>query len=224
MSALLFKLKKQAEGRLDLQLLNPDKIEGLNLPDIAKLRLGTSHSAPQVADYFDISGDDCNHIIFEGDCSRNDHIGASMRRGQITIRGNAGNFAGANMLGGTLICQGNVGDRLADSTRRGLILVDGDAGSYAASRMIAGTVGIYGKVGSHLGYAMKRGTILLTQTPSLHATIVDCGVHELGFLPLLLRSFSALETRFKTLTPQAVHKFAGDIGVNGKSEILIFSA
>ncbi len=223
MSALLFKLKKQPEGWLDLRALAPDRLDGLSLAEIAGLRLGASQHSPQVADYFDVSGEDSSQMIFEGDCSRCDYIGAGMRRGQITICGNAGDYVSASMLGGTLICQGNVGDRLADSMRRGLVLVDGNAGSYVASRMIAGTVGIYGKVGDHLGFAMKRGTILLTQTPALHATMVDCGVHQLGFLPLLLRSFAKLETRFKALTPQAVHKFAGDVGVNGKSEILIFN-
>ncbi len=221
MTALTFKLTKQPEGRLDLRALTPDKLDGLSLPEIAKMRLGSSSHAPQVTDYFDISCDNNSQIIFEGDYSRCDHIGAGMRRGQIIIRGNAGDFTGANMLGGTLICQGNVGDRLADSMRRGLILVDGDAGSYAASRMIAGTVGIYSQTGEHLGYMMKRGTILLTQTPNLHATMVDCGTHQLGFMPLLLRSFATLETRFKTLKPQPVHKYAGDVGVNGKSEILV---
>ncbi len=223
MSALLFKLKKQPEGRLDLRALTPDKLEGLSPTEIAELRLGASQHSPQVADYFNVSGENCSQMIFEGDCSHCDYLGASMRRGQITVRGNTGDFTGANMLGGTLICQGNVGDRLADSMRRGLILVDGDAGSYAASRMIAGTVGIYGHVGDHLGYMMKRGTILLTQMPKLHATMVDCGQHQLGFLPLLLRSFSTLDTRFKTLKNQPVHKYAGDVGVNGKSEILLFN-
>jgi formylmethanofuran dehydrogenase subunit C len=204
MSALLFELKKQPEDRLDLRVLTPDKLKGLSLAEIASLRLGSGQHAPQVADYFDISGENNGFIIFDGDCSRCDYIGASMKSG-------------------TIICHGNVGDRLADNMRRGLILVDGDAGNYAASRMIAGTVGIYGKVGDHLGYMMKRGTILLTQTPKLHATMVDCGQHQLGFLPLLLRSFATLETRFKTLQTQPVHKYAGDVGVNGKSEILLFS-
>lgn len=223
MSALLFKLKKQPEGRLDLRALTPDKLEGLSLTEIAELRLGTSQYHPQVADYIDVSGENNSKIVFEGDCSRCDYLGASMRRGQITVHGNTGDFTGANMLGGMLICQGNVGDRLADSMRRGLILVDGDAGSYAASRMIAGTVGIYGKVGDRLGYMMKRGTVLLTQPPQLQSTMVDCGVHQLGFLSLLLRSFATLETRFSSLKPQPVHKYAGDVGVNGKSEILLFS-
>lgn len=214
MSALLLKLKKQPEGRLDLRALTPDKLKGLSLAEIASLRLSSGQHAPQVADYFDIHfeemnqtnepGENCGQIIFEGDCSRCDYIGAGMKSG-------------------TIICRGNVGNRLADSMRRGLILVDGDAGSYAASRMIAGTVGIHGKVGDHLGYMMKRGTILLTQMPKLHATMVDGGQHQLGFLPLLLRSFATLDTRFKTLKNQPVHKYAGDVGVNGKSEILLFS-
>lgn len=204
MNALLFRLKRQPEAKLDLRALTPDKLKGLGLPEIAELQLGASQHAPQVADYFDVSGENNGFIIFEGDCSCCDYIGADMKSG-------------------TIICHGNVGDRLADSMRRGLILVDGDAGSYAASRMIAGTVGIYGKAGDHLGYMMKRGTVLLTRPPQLHATMVDCGVHQLGFMPLLLRSFTTLETRFKTLTPQAVRKFSGDVGVNGKSEILLFS-
>jgi formylmethanofuran dehydrogenase subunit C len=204
MSGLIFSLKNQPTSGLDCSYLNPEKLAKLSKSQIEKLPLSRQENAPQVADYFTISGDTSEIITFDCDAKKLDFIGAKMQRG-------------------TIICKGNVGDRLGDQMRRGTILVDGNAGDYAASRMVAGTVAIFGDVGKYTGFGMRRGTILLDQKPTLHATIQDCGVHTLGFLPILLNSFRAFDTRFKHTKPQAARRFAGDLGVDGKGEILVLN-
>jgi formylmethanofuran dehydrogenase subunit C len=105
--------------------------------------------------------------------------------------------------------------------RRGLILIDGNAGDYCGSRMLAGTIGVYGKTSNYAGFGMKRGTILLTNTPKLHATIQDCGAHNLPFLALLFESFNAFSTKFNRIKNQRVQRFAGDLANNGNGEILV---
>jgi formylmethanofuran dehydrogenase subunit C len=159
------------------------------------------------------------------------YAACEMKNGEILIRGNAGDFLGAclpgnkkGMAGGVVIVKGSAGDRVGDHLRRGAILIEGDAGSYLGSRMTAGTIAVLGKVGDHLGYAMNRGTVLLAQKPaSLPSTFNDCGTHTLGFIPLLLRGYQGLETRFSEMsdTLKRVRRYAGDMCALGKGEILV---
>ena len=153
---------------------------------------------------------------------------AEMRRGAILVEGNAGDWLGAalpgnrkGMAGGSVIVRGSAGARVGDHMRRGVILIEGDAGDYLGSRMVAGTIAVKGRVGAHPGYAMKRGTLLLFSAPgSVPPTFNDCGLHTLGFLPLLLRSFVGLGSSAFGIC-QRVQRYAGDLAANGKGEILI---
>jgi len=159
------------------------------------------------------------------------YAACEMKNGEILIRGNAGDFLGAclpgnkkGMAGGVVIVKGNAGDRVGDHLRRGAILIEGDAGCYLGSRMTAGTIAVLGKVGDHLGYAMNRGTVLLAQMPpSIPSTFNDCGAHTLGFIPLLLKGFRGLETRFSEMSDplKRVRRYAGDMCGLGKGEILV---
>jgi formylmethanofuran dehydrogenase subunit C len=159
------------------------------------------------------------------------YAACEMKNGEILIRGNAGDFLGAclpgnkkGMAGGVVIIKGNAGDRVGDHLRRGAILIEGDAGSYLGSRMTAGTIAVLGKVGDHPGYAMNRGTVLLAQMPGfVPPTFNDCGTHTLGFIPLLLKGFESLDTRFSEMsdTLKRVRRYAGDMCGLGKGEILV---
>jgi len=148
--------------------------------------------------------------------------------GLIHIHGNVGDFLAAaiagdkqGMKGGIVIVTGNAGDRVGDQMRRGVLLIEGNVGSYCASRMLAGTIGVLGTVGEYVGYGMRRGTLLLTQTPALHATIQDCGLHTLPFLGLMFKSFSNLPTKFAKINKCRAQHYAGDLANDGKGEILV---
>ena len=166
------------------------------------------------------------HILVNGNAA--DFAASGMAGGLLQINGNVGDYLGAaiigerkGMKGGTVIVKGNAGERTGDQMRRGIILVEGNVGSYCASRMLAGTIGVLGEVGEYVGYGMRRGTLLLTKTPKLHATIQDCGTHTLPFLSLMFKSFSGLPSKFAELNQNRVRRFAGDIGNDGKGEILV---
>ncbi len=91
--------------------------------------------------------------------------------------------------------------------------------------MVAGTIAVLGKVGPKPGYAMRRGTLLLCEIPEqLPSTLNDCGEHNLGFLLLLMKSFATLDTRFAELNNgnRRVHRYAGDLAVDGKGELLVW--
>lgn len=213
-STLAFTLKTKLDFKLNCSKLTPNNLAGLTIDQIAKLKLGESKYAPQVTDFFTIHfekmnqkdkfGENTQHIAFKNSSKNMDFIGATMSQGAITVCGDAG-------------------DRLGDKMRRGVILVEGDVGDYAGSRMVAGTIGILGKTGAYTGFAIKRGTILLTQTPSLHATIQDCGTHNLPFLSLLFNSF-AENPKFSAIASTRVQRYAGDLSVNGNGEILVIQS
>ncbi|MFM9912857.1 MAG: formylmethanofuran dehydrogenase subunit C [Methylophilaceae bacterium] len=186
------------------------------------------------------------NIIIHGDAGA--YLGLQMKSGNLTlhgntagfaacemaggllhIHGNAGNFLGGalvgnrkGMRGGTVLVTGNAGDRVGDQMRRGMILIEGNVGSYCASRMLAGTIGIMGKTDNYLGFGMRRGTLLLFNSPALSPTIQDCGSHTLPFLKLMFKSMRALPSKFAQLENNRVRRFAGDIAVDGKGEILVF--
>ena len=218
MTALTFTLKKKPAFRINCSPLTSNKLAGKTIKQILEITLNNNS---KVIDIFELTGNDTEHIFFKNCSNQLDFIGHKMSRGQITIEGDCGDFLGANMQGGSIVCTGNAGDRVGDLMRRGLILIDGNAGEYCGSRMLAGTIGAYGSVGQHLGFGMKRGTILLKNKADLHATIQDCGTHDLPFLALLFQSFKTLPSKFNTLKNQRAQRFAGDLACNGNGEILV---
>jgi formylmethanofuran dehydrogenase subunit C len=162
-------------------------------------------------------------------------IGAAqeMRGGEIAIDGNAGDFLGGarpgemkGMSGGLVLVLGDAGDRVGDRLRRGTIVIEGSVGAYAASRMIAGTVLALGAtIGPYPGLAMKRGSLILLNRPDRALpSFADCGVHDLAFLHLLLRSLEGRSPRLDALAarPPTVQRLAGDQSVGGKGEILLW--
>jgi formylmethanofuran dehydrogenase subunit C len=220
-SALTFTLKKSPTFKVNCSQLIPEKLAGKTTEQILEITLNNSI---KVIDLFKISGENYQDIIFKNSHSQLDYIGHQMLSGSITIEGNCGNFMGANMRGGSIICTGNTGDRVGDLMRRGLILIDGNAGDYCASRMVAGTIGVHGNMGKYTGFGMKRGTILLKNSANFHATIQDCGMHNLPFLTLLFKSFNHLNSQFSKLDSTRVQRYCGDIAANGSGEILILKS
>lgn len=220
MSTLIFTLKSNITQPIDCRVLTPDNLKAKTLDEIRALYLDTQHL---VGDVFDVTGEVSEHLLFKQAQPRLHHVGYQMKSGQITIEGDAGDFIGAAMQGGVLICKGNVGERAGDVMRRGMLLIEGDAGEYCASSMKAGTLGVLGKTGARLGYGMKRGTLLLTHAPAAQATWLDCGWHTLPFLNILYKSIKTLDSKFATLAKMRVQRFVGDVSGLGKAEMLVLS-
>lgn len=160
------------------------------------------------------------------------HCACAMAGGTVDVEGGVGDFLGGalpgelhGMRGGLVRVGGSAGERAGDRMRRGMLLVEGDAGDWCASRMAAGTLAVLGRVGASPGFGMVRGTLLLRDLPGgLLPTFNDCGIHELGFLRLLLRSWTELPGAFGRLSPDAirVRRHVGDLANGGKGEILVW--
>ncbi len=160
------------------------------------------------------------------------YAGAAMSGGTAEIDGSAGAFLGGAMVGetrgmtgGLIVVRGDAGERAGDRMRRGIIVVEGRLGVWAGSNMIAGTIVALGPpVGACPGFAMKRGTLLLRSVPErMLPGFADCGHHDLGFLRLLSGALQRLGWHSSLLETagQRVHRFAGDMAVDGKGEILL---
>jgi formylmethanofuran dehydrogenase subunit C len=158
------------------------------------------------------------------------YAACEMKKGTLEINGNVGDFLGGalpgnkmGMKGGAIVIKGNAGARVGDHMRRGLILIEGNVGDYCGSRMTAGTIAVMGNAGRYVGYAMRRGTLLLWNKPQLLASFNDCGLHTLGFLPLLFNSFKSINTKFadSSIAFNRVQRYAGDMSEIGRGEILV---
>ncbi|QXP92002.1 formylmethanofuran dehydrogenase subunit C [Methylococcus capsulatus] len=159
------------------------------------------------------------------------YAACELKGGIVEICGNAGDLLGSALPGnkkgmseGVVIVRGDAGDRVGDHMRRGSILIEGNAGMYLGARMTAGTIAVRGRIGACAGYAMKRGTLLVYGSPvSIGATFNDCGLHTLGFLPLLLKGYQGLNTCFSETRAcrSRVRRLVGDLSVQGRGEILL---
>lgn len=187
----------------------------------------------------------------EGDCGA--YAGQSMKGGHLDIRGHAGAYAASDMRGGELhilkdadvhlggvqpgsafgmrggvvVVRGNVGPRAADRMRRGLIVVGGNAAEQCGYRMVAGTLVVGGDCGDFPGFNLLHGTLICTRPPSrLLATFGDSGMHRFGFLPLLARHLQPLHPGLATRIRRAdtVRRWAGDLALGGRGEILILES
>ncbi len=185
-------------------------------------------------------------IEIEGDAG--DYVGAQMRAGfirvngsaglfaaceqaggELDVKGNAGDFAAAALpgsmdgkRGGTFIVRGNCGERFADRMRRGTAIVFGNAGDYLASRLVAGTVVIGGDVGAQPAFGMRRGSLVLLQArPSFGATFVATAHDFTVFWALLARDLARFGGPLARLRRSAPQRYAGDIAVDGKGEVLL---
>lgn len=185
-------------------------------------------------------------ILVEGDVGA--QAGRLMRGGSLVVRGSAGPWAGSAMVdgrleilrdagdhlggpfagetvgmrGGAIVVRGRAGARAADRMRRGTIVVEGACGPYAGSRMIAGTLVALRRAGPLPGYLMKRGTIVLGENcEELSPTFRDCGIHALVAMRLLSDFVAADSRRAAACLRGPLRRYAGDMAVLGKGEILV---
>jgi formylmethanofuran dehydrogenase subunit C len=160
-----------------------------------------------------------------------DYLGVGMKGGSITCTGNAGAFTGSGragelrgMTGGAIVIRGSAGDRTGDRMRRGLLLVAGRVGDYCAARMLAGTLVALGAVGSNPAYLMRRGTVVFAdRAVDLLPTFNHSGDGELLAIRLLLQSLARYGPAFKPLARRAdrLSRWVGDLGAGGKGEVLV---
>jgi formylmethanofuran dehydrogenase subunit C len=195
MSALTFTLKSQPKFTLDMSPLTPDNLQSLTLEKIKKIKLIYGKEKVKVDELFSVKGNDKNNIIINKSCTQlicvgkkmtmgnitvkgdvGNFLGQSMNNGTITIHGNAGSWTGNGMSGGRINIEGNVGDYTgagspgdAYGMKNGLINITGNAGDRVGDRMRRGIIIIQGKAGSYCGSRIHTGTIIVLDKVGKHA-------------------------------------------------------
>ena len=188
MSALTFSLKSKPAFTLDMSPLHPDKLGGMTLAKIKKLKLIYGKETVSVDSLFTVRGRDVTDIIIENSCDKLICIGKNMTTGAITVNGDCGDLAGQSMRGGKIQINGNSGSWIGNNMNGGRINVTGNAGDYIgaglpgdAFGMNKGLIYIRGNTGDRVGDRMRRGIIIIIGAAGdycgsrMHAgTIIAC--------------------------------------------------
>lgn len=164
MTQLTFTLRQPLTQPLDCSQLIPDLLKGLTTSQISSMPLNQH----QVSDFFDISGNDTENIIFKNSSHFFDNVGKNMTLGNITLEGDAGANLGLGLKNGTIHCKGNTQDFAACNMVSGQLTIDGNTGDFLGSAsaglrkgMRGGTVIVKGNAGDRVGDQMRRGLILI---------------------------------------------------------------
>lgn len=168
MKAMTFTLLSEPMERLDLSVLTPSTISGLTLPQIEKLRVGTSRRPAVVGDLFKVEGTDRQNLVLQGGSARFDRVGAGMDSGSLRVIGNVGSQAGRKMSGGRLTIEGNAGDHAGSGMAGGRFELMGSAGDHVGaplageiSGMQGGVFVIRGRAGHYAGDRLRRGIVAI---------------------------------------------------------------
>ena len=168
MKRLVLRLRAEPDQRLDLSPLVPERLAGRNAREIGAIAIHTTRQAATVGDLFDLAIGDVEHIVIEGGSARLDRVGEAMGRGTILVEGNVGNRAGRAMTGGRLMIRGHAGHWTASGNKAGRIEVTGDVGDRLAGPlpgemrgMSGGLVVVRGRAGERAGDRLRRGILII---------------------------------------------------------------
>jgi formylmethanofuran dehydrogenase subunit C len=168
MSPLKLRLRAKPPCQVDASILVPAALAGKSRDEIARIELQGWNQAFPLGELFKISGEDAQKLTLDGVDGSLVRIGAGMQRGELTVIGHAGDYAGESMRGGTLQIRGTAGDYLGAGMRGGSIAVSGNAGTFVGSAragytkgMTGGTIVVHGDAGDRAGDRMRRGLLLI---------------------------------------------------------------
>ena len=168
MSALTLTLKYCPYQRVDMSPLVCNKLVNMEPADIAALTLQNGKQTIRVDQLFELSGEDCRHIIIKNCCEKLDYIGRELDGGEMTVEGDVGAYLAMSMKGGKITVHGDSSIFSACELEDGFVQIDGNADDFVGAAlpgnklgMQGGTVLIKGNVGARAGDHMRRGTILI---------------------------------------------------------------
>jgi formylmethanofuran dehydrogenase subunit C len=164
---LLLRYRGTTSIPVEAECITPDNLAGKTPAEIRPLPVQHGNAPAPLGEFFSVEGDAGDQeVVVEGDCGRVKWLGAAMKSGRLTVRGNAGMHLGAEMTGGEIQVHGHAGDWVGAEMRGGRIHVHGDAGHLVGAAYRGGAVGmrggailIEGKAGNEIGGNMRRGLI-----------------------------------------------------------------
>lgn len=162
-------------GSLDVSDWPWDTLPSMSAKDAAQLTIKVGRHQKTISDVFKISrseeSDGECEVRFSGDCSRIHGIGAGLSNGTIVVQGDAGDKVGERMTGGHLVVEGSCGHQAGRGMKNGRIVIHGNAGDELGSAlpgmssgMRGGEIFVRGNAGDSVGERMRRGLIAVAGT------------------------------------------------------------
>lgn len=167
-------------------------------------------------------------IEVHGDAS--DWIGAEMKNGFIHVHGNAGGQIGAayrgslaGMKNGTIIVDGSAGLEVGMRMRRGTIILGGVARDFCGLQMKGGTIVLMEGAEIRTGAWMQRGTIISMKPLQMMPTFAYANDSNPTFLNVYAKQLKQYGIQLPFAASDGTYqRFAGDLSVPGKGEILVW--
>jgi formylmethanofuran dehydrogenase subunit C len=150
------------------ECITPDAFEGKTANEIEDLNVWEGNRQKTLGQLFKVADDktENSRITLCGNMAKIRRIGASMTKGEIVVKGNAGMHLGEEMKGGKIAVYGNVGDWAGSMMKGGEIEIHGNVGNYSGAPyrgsklgMQGGKIIVHGNVGNEAGAQMKGGMI-----------------------------------------------------------------
>ena len=168
MSYLVLKLKKKLKYRINLGLLTSNKIVKKRISSIKSLKITYGKEKKEISDFFSISGNLKNGILFKGDLNKCDFIGDQMTDGKIIVKGDVGDYLGNKMKNGKIIVHGSSSNYTGSSLKNGQILITKNTGDFLGSSiqgeklgMSGGVIIVKGNAGHRVGFKMRSGVVYI---------------------------------------------------------------
>jgi formylmethanofuran dehydrogenase subunit C len=158
---------------VEAETITPNIFAGKESSKIMALRVQEGNRIHRLDDFFDVEGESAEKaesqlIVIDGDVPWLKHVGAQMTGGRIMVEGDLGMHIGSQMSGGEIIVNGSVSDWAGAEMRGGLIRIRGDAGDLLGSAyrgssegMTGGCIIVEGNAGVEIGSFMRRGMIIV---------------------------------------------------------------
>ena len=156
------------EDAIDLEGVTPDRLAGLSESAIAQLPVWRGRDRVNMGDLFEIRGSDASTLVFEGATEHLHGLGAGMTGGTLMVEGDAGDRVGAGMSGGVLQVNGGIGHDGGVGMSGGVLEVIGNCGDRlggarpGTSRgMSGGEIVVRGHAGAGVGARCRRGLLVV---------------------------------------------------------------
>jgi formylmethanofuran dehydrogenase subunit C len=163
-------LRGRPPTRLSLRGLLPERFARLSAGTIERQPLRQGNRAGVLGDWFavDVTGSAEDRLVISGASDRIDDVGAEMTGGELVIEGDVGSCVGLEMGGGRIMIEGSAGFGGGMAMRGGELRIAGDAGDHLGGALPGeregargGMILVHGNAGTNVGDRMRLGLMVV---------------------------------------------------------------
>ena len=161
-------LRAPLTSPLEVVGLTPARLSGLGETGIASLAVRAGARVACVGDFFTVRGSRSDRVCLEGELALVHGLGAGMAGGTLLVDGDVGDRLGAGMSGGSVTVLGRAGHDAGVAMAGGTLRVNGDAGDRiggatpgSAKGMTGGEIIVGGSAGTEAALRARRGLVVV---------------------------------------------------------------